>query len=72
MFIKMKTPDNVNFAFNPERIRAIEEQTPSRSKLYFENGDVVAVGMGIDDAMDLLKGKPTTTRAKKTTTTDFL
>lgn len=69
MFVKVTTPDNSVFLINPDHVRAIEERLKGRSTLYFGNGNVLAINIGIDDAMDLFKGKPTS-RARKTTTSE--
>ena len=65
MFVKVTTPDNSVFLSNPDHVRAIEERLKGRSTLYFGSGDTVAINVGIEDAADLFKGKPTS-RARKT------
>lgn len=69
MFVKVTTPDNTVLAINVAHVRAIQAVTPSRCNILFSNQErAVAVSMGIDDAIERLTPKQTSTRATRKAT----
>jgi len=68
MMVRLKTPDGMEVAINPNHVQAVFKVTDTRSNIQFANSERhMAVGAGIDELSNLLNTKPTSNRARKTT-----
>lgn len=68
MMVRLKTPDGMDVAINPDQVQAVFKVTDTRSNIQFANSERhMAVGTGIDELSVLFNSKPSSTRARKTT-----